>query len=109
MQLKSLVAFILLLGGAGVSASAQQPGVDPIGENLFAPEFVMGHQQALGLTEEQKAFFKTGVRKAQTIFTELQWQLQDEMEKLVAQVSPAQVNEAQTLEQLDKVLNLERE
>ena len=88
---------------------AQQPGPDPLAESLFPPELILQHQEAIGLNEEQKAFFKNEVRKTQTRFTELQWALQDEMEKLQASVKPAQVDESQTLTQLDKLLNLERE
>jgi len=39
----------------------------------------------------------------------LQWQLQDEMEKMVELVKQDRVDESQTLAQLDKILNLERE
>jgi len=70
---------------------------------------VMQHQQALGLTEEQKTLLKTELRQAQARFTELQWQLQDEMEKMVELVKQDRVDESQTLAQLDKILNLERE
>jgi Spy/CpxP family protein refolding chaperone len=89
--------------------SQRQAGPDPFDENLFSPELILQNQEAIGLTEEQKVFFKSEVRKAQTRFTELQWALQDEMEKLQASVKPAQVDESQTLMQLDKLLNLERE
>jgi Spy/CpxP family protein refolding chaperone len=73
------------------------------------PELVMQHQQAIGLSEEQKNYFKTELRKAQTRFTELQWQLQDELDKLVALVKQTSVDESSALAQLDKVLNAERE
>jgi Spy/CpxP family protein refolding chaperone len=39
----------------------------------------------------------------------LQWQLHDEMEKLVEMVKQDRVDESKTLAQLDKLLNLERE
>jgi Spy/CpxP family protein refolding chaperone len=94
---------------AAASAFGQQPSSDPFGENLFSPELVMQHQQALGLNEDQKNFFKVEMRKAHARFTELQWQLQDEMEKLVSLVKQDQIDEQQVLAQLDKVLNAERE
>ena len=90
-------------------ANAQHPSPDPLAESLFPPELILQHQTAIGLNEEQKAFFKTEVRKTQTRFTELQWSLQDEMEKLQTLVKSTQVDEAQTLAQLDKLLDLERE
>ncbi len=69
----------------------------------------MQHQQAIGLTDEQKEFFKSEFRKAQTRFTEMQWQMQDEAEKMVGLVKQESTSEQQVLSQLDKVLGLERE
>ena len=88
---------------------AQQPQNDPLGEYLFPPELVMQHQQAIGLNEEQKSFIKAEIRKAQTRFTDLQWQLQEEMEKMVALIKESRVDEQQVLAQLEKILALERE
>jgi Spy/CpxP family protein refolding chaperone len=87
----------------------QQPGEDPFGRSFFAPELVMQHQEAIGLSDEQKIFFKTEIRQAQLRFTEWQWKLQDEMEKMVAIVKQPRVEEQQALAQLEKVLTIERE
>lgn len=92
-----------------ITVLAQQPQADPFTGNLFPPELIMQHQQSLGLSEEQKTFLKTELRKVQTRFTERQWDLQDEMEKLTTLVKEDQVDELRTLTQLDKVLALERE
>lgn len=94
---------------AGIPLWAQPPPSDPIGDRFFPPELVMQHQQAIGLTEDQRSFLKSEILKAQPRFTELQWQLQAEVEKLVSLVQQTQVDERQTLAQLDKVLSLERE
>lgn len=102
----ALIAFLLLAAGW---ARAQQPANDPMGEAFFPPELVMQHQQTIGLTDTQKNFFKTELRKAQMRFTELQWQLSDESEKLVAIVKQEPLDESAALAQLDKVLNAERE
>jgi Spy/CpxP family protein refolding chaperone len=115
MKLKTcLICLLLCLTVQGVyaqqsSGDMRPPASDPLGENFFPPELVMQHQQAIGLSEEQKNYFKTEFRKAQTRFTELQWQLQDELEKLVAVVKQDSVDESSALAQLDKVLNAERE
>ncbi|HET7006105.1 MAG TPA: periplasmic heavy metal sensor [Candidatus Binatia bacterium] len=106
MRSKLLLPTLLLLFNPA-TLGAQQPPSDPLGENLFPPELVMQHQQSLGLSEEQKTFFKTELRQAQALFTELQWRLQDEMEKMVALVKQDRVDESQTIAQLDKILNLE--
>src|SRR5450432_1435033 len=88
---------------------AQQPEQDAIGQSLFAPELVMQNQEAIGLSGEQKEYLKTEIRQAQLKFTELQWKLQDEMEKLVALVKQPHVDEQQVVGQLDKLLSAERE
>ncbi len=98
---------ILLLSFS--AAMAQQPQPDPFAGNLFPPELIMQHQQTLGLGEEQKNFLKAELRKLQTRLTELQWDLQEEVEKLAALMKQDHADEAQTLAQLDKVLGLERE
>lgn len=106
-----LLALTVLLLLAGTSLSAQQPPapVDPLGDNLFPPELVMQHQQAIGLSEDQRTFIKGEIQNAQTKFTELQWQLQNDMETMVALVKQGRVDEQRTLAQLDKVVALERE
>ncbi len=105
-RILTLIAFLLL---TVATARAQQPGSDPIGDAFFSPELVMQHQQTIGLTDQQKTVFKAELRKAQMRFTELQWQLSDESEKLVALVKQEAVDEQAVLAQLDKVLNAERE
>jgi Spy/CpxP family protein refolding chaperone len=98
---------ILLLATGPVHA--QQPDQDPIGQSFFAPELVIQHQEAVGLSAEQKDYFKTEIRRAQLKFTELQWKLQDEMEKLISLVKQPRVDEQQVLAQLEKLLAAERE
>src|SRR5262245_40468704 len=88
---------------------AQQQPNDPFAEFLFPPEIVMKHQRVLGLNDAQKEFFKSETRNMLTRFTELQWQLQDEMEKLVSLVKQGTVDEQSVLAQLDKVLSIEQE
>lgn len=88
---------------------AQQPAEDPLRDVLFPPDAVMQHQQALGLNDEQKNSLKAEVRQAQLKFTELQWTLQDEMERLVSLLKQPKVEEKQAASQLDKVLAAERE
>jgi Spy/CpxP family protein refolding chaperone len=108
MKLKLYVLCAFLLLSCQFVQGQQQPN-DPIGESLFPPELVMQHQQAIGLSEDQKNFLKTEIRKAQSRFTDLQWQLQDEAERLVSLLRQDQVDEQQTLAQLDKLLGVERE
>jgi len=99
---------ILCLATLAPRAWAQQPD-DPLRDSLFPPELVMQHQQAIGLSDEQKNFFKAELRQAQLHFTELQWKVQDEMEKLLAMIKQARIDEQQATAQLEKVLGVERD
>jgi len=87
---------------------AQQPA-DPIADLLFPPDLVMSRQNALGLSDAQKTYLRAEVLKAQTRFTELQWQLQDAMEGLTGLLKQPKADEAQVSAQLDKVLAREQE
>src|SRR5713101_4547937 len=108
MRARVLCVCATLLFAAGANR-AQQPDQDPIGQSFFAPELVIQHQEAIGLSAEQKEYFKSEIRQAQLKFTELQWKLQDEMEKLIALAKQPHVDEQQILAQLEKVLAAERE
>jgi len=101
MRTRVLCICTIFLFAAGASR-AQQPDQDPIGQSFFAPELVIQHQEAIGLSAEQKEYFKTAIRQAQLKFTELQWKLQDEMEKLVALVKQPHVDEQQVLGAIGK-------
>jgi len=108
--MKAKVLFLGLLAlFMGCAVRSQQPEQDPIGQSFFAPELVIQNQEAIGLSPEQKDALKAEIRQAQLKFTELQWKLQDEMEKLVSLVKQGRVDEQQALAQLDRVLNAERE
>ena len=108
MRVRIFCICAIFLLAVGVSR-AQQPGEDPLGQSFFPPELVIQHQEAIGLSLEQKEAFKTEIRQAQLKFTELQWKLQDEMEKMLSLVKQPRPDERQVLAQLDKVLSAERE
>ena len=108
MKARVICISAIFLVAAGI-ARAQQPGEDPLGQSFFPPELVIQHQEAIGLSPEQKDAFKTEIRQAQLKFTELQWRLQDEMEKMLSLVKQPRPEEQQVLAQLDKVLSAERE
>jgi Spy/CpxP family protein refolding chaperone len=104
MKSKFLATFVVLS-----AAIAQQPPDDPFKNYLFPPELVMQNQQALGLTEEQKNYLKTELRQAQQRFAELQWKLEDEMERLTLLLREHTADEPKALAQLEKVLAAERD
>ncbi|PYS85150.1 MAG: hypothetical protein DMF70_04650 [Acidobacteria bacterium] len=85
------------------------PPMDPLGDAMFPPEMIMQHTRDLNLTDEQKTFMRAEINRTTTRFNELQWQLQDAMEALHTSMKENIVNEQQALQQLDKVLDAERE
>jgi len=111
MRAKALAVCVLavLANFAPCAAHGQQPEQDPIAQSFFAPELVMQHQDAIGLSEEQKTHLKGEIREAQLKFTEWQWKLQDEREKLVGLIKQPHVEEKDALAELEKVLAIERE
>ena len=101
---------ILWLTLFAVPILAQQPPPeDPMRDVMFPPELVMQNQQAVGLSDEQKNTLKTELRQAQVRFTEMQWALQDEMDKFLAILKRTKIDEKEATTQLDKVLSAERE
>jgi Spy/CpxP family protein refolding chaperone len=108
--MKRIVYTLMTLVVACVpSVWAQQQPSDPIGDNFIPPELIMQHQQQIGLTHEQRGVINAEIQKAQSKFTELQWQLASEVEIMASIVKQERLDEGQTLAQLDKILNLERE
>ena len=105
LDMRPMILTLLLFG----PLAAQQSADDPLRDLMFPPEAVMQHQQAIGLNDEQKNTFKSELRQAQLKFTELQWSMQDEIERLVSLLKQSKVDEKQAALQLDKVLGAERE
>jgi Spy/CpxP family protein refolding chaperone len=86
---------------------AQGPGPDPLAEHFVPPELIMQNQKALGITDSQREQIKQRVSNAQVRFTQLQWDLQAQVEALSGLLSDRKVDEASVLEQLNKVLSIE--
>ena len=81
---------------------------DPF-DALYPPELVMEHQIELGLGDAERQALRQAVQQAQVKFTDLQWRLSAETERLDAIVREPVLREAQVLEQVDRVLALERD
>ena len=110
-RLLPLAASLFLLASSTLAQQVEQPpgGKDPLAEHVFSPELVMQNQKAIGLQEAQKNAIREEILKAQSRFTELQWQLQDAMETLLALLQQSAPDEQKVLTELDKVLATERE
>ena len=116
----SIFALAFVLGTATLAAQGAPPGQRPpgspgpggpddFGRNLFPPELVMQHQGEIGLQDPQRAALTSAVQQAQGKFMDVQWKLSAEGEKMSKLLQPAQVDETQVLEEVDRILALERE
>ena len=86
----------------------QGPG-DPFGRFLFPPELVMQHQGELGITDAQRATLTSAVQQAQSKVVETQFKLSAEGEKLGRLLMNASIDEGLALEQVDRILSMERD
>jgi Spy/CpxP family protein refolding chaperone len=110
---------LVLSGAAGapdVPTSPQTPkppqsaqGPDVIGSKLFPPELIMGHQQELGLDDQQRSAILKEIEKAQSQVLPLQWQMHAASEQLAKALDAPKVDEAKALGQADKLMTLERD
>lgn len=126
-RLLGLIVAVGVLGPAGAGAQqphpqpghaaptghggqvAHHPPHDPLAQFVFPPELVMQHQRAIGLKPEQRAAITRAVGEFQPKVTEIQWQMQDESQRLAELLDKPSVEQAAALAQVDKVLALERE
>ena len=69
----------------------------------------MQHQSEIGLQDAQRTALASAIQQAQAKFTEVQWKLSAEGEKLGRLLQSAQVDETQVLEQADRILAMERD
>lgn len=94
-------------GPAGPSGGPRQD--DPLARFLFPPELVMQQQRAIGLKPDQRTAMTRAIQEFQTKVIDLQWQMQDETQRLAEIIGKPTVDQAAALAQVDKVLGVERE
>lgn len=96
--------------GKSPSLASPEPGrTSPLEEHFFAPELIMQHQNAIGLTAEQQTAIRGEMQTMMAQFTDLQWQESAETEALTALVRKDRPDEKEVLTQLDKLLNIENQ
>jgi Spy/CpxP family protein refolding chaperone len=114
---RSILVLVLMLGATSLAAQGTpaQRGPGPGGgpddwaRSFFPPELVMQHQAELGLQDSQRATLMTAIQQAQAKFMDVQWKLSAEGEKMQRLLQGTQVDETQVLEEVDRVLAMERE
>lgn len=80
---------------------------DPVGAQLFPPELVLAHADALALTEEQRSSIAREIARTQGEMQVLRSELERAREALVEVVSAAHIDEGRALEHADAVMTLE--
>ena len=114
---RTILAFAFLLSAASLAAQGAPPpgqrgpgpGADDWGRNFFPPELVMRWQSEIGLQEAQRTSLTSALQQAQAKFMDLQWKLSAEGEKMGRLLQGTQVDETKVLEEVDRILALERE
>ena len=105
---QSTIIWILLVGLSQVGwGVAQQLG--SLQRYFVRPELVMRNQQELDLTEAQRNTIVHEIQQAQTQFTGLRWDVQNETQALERLLQARSGDETELLTQLDKILDLERD
>lgn len=110
-----VLALLVVPLAARLGAQAPPPQVrlpgqeDPFARFLFPPELVMQHQGEIGLQEAQRATLQAAIQETQSKAGDAQWKLSAEGEKLSRLLQGATVDETQVLEEVDRILALERE
>lgn len=107
--MKRLLGICLgVLVATGALAEMTPAPDDPFAAYLFPPDRVMSHAMELGLDDAQKAAIKVEVRKAQK-FTDIQFELQGESEKMIQLLQEQPVDETKVLAEVDRILALEKD
>jgi Spy/CpxP family protein refolding chaperone len=108
--MKSLAALLLLaLLPAAAPAEVGGGNDDPFARYLFPPDRIMSHSLEIGLEDAQKTAIKNEVQKAQSKFTDAQFDLQAEGEKMIRLLQDKPVDETRVLAQVDRILAIEKE
>lgn len=96
------------LGLMVVSGTLMGQRMNDLKEYFIPPELIMRNRSALDLSDGQRDRIVEEVKKARAKFVEVEWSLDEEVEKLRAILDATVVDETTALAQMDKVLDLER-
>ncbi|MBI4519339.1 MAG: periplasmic heavy metal sensor [Gemmatimonadetes bacterium] len=103
------ILFAALLANASILSAQEPPRGDPLAGYLFPPELVMSNQLAISLENEQRSRIMVELQQAQSVLTEVQMRVGAESERMAQLLSAPLVDEGAVLDQVDRILELERE
>jgi hypothetical protein len=93
----------------GIECGPRSPNRDPLARYLYPPELVMANQQAINFTDRQRASLQQAMRETEGKLVDLQFKMMGEVENLQRLIQPSSVDEAKALDQVDRVLGVERD
>jgi Spy/CpxP family protein refolding chaperone len=88
-------------------AAAQHAGHESLEQHVFTPEAVMRAADHIDLTSDQQAAITEIIRDFQRKELELEWEMQDENQRLVELMRTARVDETAALAQAATVMAVE--
>ncbi len=111
-----LVALLLLLWGGTTLAQTGRMDVDSprshravLAMGLYPPDIIMRHQQALGITDEQRSSMLKLVRNFQSEVAELQWNLENEQQQMRQALADNTIDADAVMPRVQRVLEMESE
>lgn len=96
-------------GACGMQTRPKPPSDDPLAQFLFPPELIIANQEAIGLTDKQRSAIQDAMKDAQSRLIDVQFKMSGEVAKLQKLLQAPAPDEAKTLDQVDRVLSLERD
>ena len=92
----------------GNSQSHNRVSSDIFEGAFYSPEVVMHFSEDIKLTDAQEAYIKEEYKKAEAIFTDVNWDLKKAINKLHDLIVAKKIDETKVVAQMDKVLELEK-
>lgn len=96
-----------LMAPQGAWAQAEERRPDPYSEVFFAPELIMTHRRAIGLTDEQRDAITGEIQDLQGRAVSYQFELLDEQQTLLEILAEDEVDLDRAMDQLDEFLETE--
>ena len=101
------ICLVLLTTAANAQGIGQQK--DVFKGKLFAPNVILEHQDALGLSKEQFTAIKTAVVEVQAGVAEHEWDLREAYMKVMADLDEVPVNEEKIMTNVQAALLAENQ
>lgn len=103
-----LAGLLAIIGAPPVAAQGAGDG-DPLAEAFFDPELVMKNRRQVGISEAQWDEISSEIRQLQRDAVDLEWEMAEAAQDLVALASSERVDEAAALEAAGRIFKVENQ